>query len=785
MSLDFLKTLNPQQREAVTTTDGPLLVLAGAGSGKTRVITFRMAYLIQERGIRPGHILAVTFTNKAAAEMKERVTQLLPQGQTRSTPMVSTFHSFCVRLLRRDINRLGGNYTGDFTIYDSDDQAKIVKNCLKDLNIDEKMIQPRAVQHAISGAKNQGKTIEDFLQTNDPKKVTIGRVFKLYEERLANGNALDFDDLLLKSVRLLRNFPEVQDYYNDWFKYILIDEYQDTNPPQYSLIRLLTQKQQNLCVVGDPDQSIYRFRAADIRNILDFEKHYPGAKMIKLTENYRSTKVILSAANEVIRNNTERKPKDLFTNNDEGEKIRYFQADSGEAEAAFVVNELNRWQKLNPHIDNRAAILYRTNAQSRLFEEACRRAGLPYVLVGGFSFYQRSEIKDVISYLKLVLNPTDPVAFERIINTPARGIGKATLDILYARAREENSSPWDAMGNLIAEQKLPARTTNALKHFQEFIQRLIDLASQSSLSELVKAVLNESGYLKWLQAEKTEEAESRLLNLEELVNAAVEAELRDETIRDFIDHAALVADTDSLKETAKITLMTIHSAKGLEFPIVFVVGMEEGLFPHQRASMNMHEMEEERRLCYVALTRAKTQLYITHAEWRRQYGEEIFNEPSRFLKEIPTDKITDLTLGQSWLKSISRKTPNALSATASTGLGPKSPAKPPVAPPKSPFPTYNSVDSIQQFFKLQQARKAAEAQNNQPVPKPGIQRPAPPPPPATPSATARGFNPGDRVRHEKYGVGLILKREDDKLVINFPGFGMKKFVESAVKLERV
>ncbi|MBX7220936.1 MAG: UvrD-helicase domain-containing protein [Blastocatellia bacterium] len=775
--VDFLKTLNPQQREAVTTTEGPVLVLAGAGSGKTRVITYRIAYLIESCGVRPGNILAVTFTNKAAAEMKERIEKLIPPERYASSPLISTFHSFCVRLLRRNLHLLGGNYTNDFTIYDTDDQAKIVKSCLKDLHIDEKMLPPRNAQFAISGAKNHGQDWESFLKSNDPKKATIGRVFKLYEERLAANNALDFDDLLLKSVRILRKFPEVQEYYNNWFRYILIDEYQDTNPPQYALIRLLTQKQQNLCVVGDPDQSIYRFRAADIKNILDFENHYPGAKLIKLTENYRSTKTILSAANTVIKNNKERKEKDLFTANSEGEKIHYYQAGSGEAEADFIVNEILRWRRSHLGAEAQAAVLYRTNAQSRVLEEACRRVGLKYVLVGGFSFYQRAEIKDVIAYLKLVLNHTDAVAFERVINTPPRGIGKTTLDALFENSRREGLTCWENLGRMIEENRVQARAANALRAFKSLIEALTEQAEHLSQADLLKAVIKQSGYAKWLEDERSEDAEARLLNLEELVSAAAEAELRGETIRDFIDHAALVADTDALREDAQVTLMTIHAAKGLEFPLVFVAGMEEGLFPHQRSVASAVEMEEERRLFYVALTRAKKQLFITHAEWRRQYGDEVYNEPSRFLAELPLERLENRSRGDSWL---ARKNDDTRKRFIAVSGG--NPEAGRAAAPKPAMTVYNSVDNVRDFFKMQQARKAAAAPAS--GSNYGYRQPEPEPK-RSPAGTSGGFKAGDRVRHDKYGTGLILKREGDKLVINFPGYGVKKFVEAAAKLEKI
>jgi DNA helicase-2/ATP-dependent DNA helicase PcrA len=638
----LLDDLNPEQRAAVTTTEGPLLVIAGAGSGKTRVIAHRIAYLLDQGLARPEQILAVTFTNKAAFEMKNRVHQLLPPSRRRGELLVSTFHSFCVRVLRRHLDRLGGSYTRDFTIYDTDDQGRLIKACLKELQIDEKQFPPRMIQYAISRAKNQGETPETMAPAFDPRGEVFLKAFRLYEARLAAANALDFDDLLLLTVRLLRRFPDVAEAYQDRFRYILIDEYQDTNPPQFNLVRLLTQRHQNLCVVGDPDQAIYGFRAADIRNILDFERHYPQAKTIVLTQNYRSTKIILRAANAVIRHNRARWEKQLTTHNPVGEPIRCFVAPNAETEAEWVIEELIRWQRQRAHLpetETCAAILYRTNAQSRLFEEACRRRGIPYVLVGGFSFYQRAEIKDALAYLRLLLNPHDDAAFERIVNVPARGIGKSTLESIAAWAVREGLSRWAAMEQAIAEGVLNPRATAALAGFAGLIRELQAQLESSSLADLVSAVITRSGYLEMLIREGTLEAENRRQNLEELVTAAAEADDRRASLREFLDQAALVSDTDDLVDNAPVTLMTVHSAKGLEFPLVFVVGLEEGLFPHVRVMDDSEELEEERRLFYVAITRAKQQLYLTQAQRRRVYGEERLTDPSRFLEEIPEDTV--------------------------------------------------------------------------------------------------------------------------------------------------
>ncbi|HEY0006057.1 MAG TPA: UvrD-helicase domain-containing protein, partial [Pyrinomonadaceae bacterium] len=628
--MDLLSSLNPQQREAVNESEGPLLILAGAGSGKTRVISYRIAYLIAERGVAPHHILAVTFTNKAAGEMRERVEQLLKGRGLASAPLISTFHSLCVRILRQHIEALKEGYTRSFTIYDQDDSVRLVKSCIKDLGYDDKQLGQRAVQGAISSAKNRGEDAESYAartEYHDEKRAAIARVFRLYEERLRNNNALDFDDLLIKTVQLLRRVSEVRDYYNNKFRYILVDEYQDTNALQFALIRFLTEKQQNICVVGDEDQSVYGWRGADISNILNFEQHYPNAKVIRLEQNYRSTQNILDVAGAVVKNNTARKGKTLWTANPSGERIRYYQAFDADAEARFVAAKIEEHRRKEK--DLRAAVLYRTNAQSRVFEEALRRAGLPYNIVGGFSFYERAEVRDVISYLKLALNPHDSIALMRVINTPPRGLGKQTLDQLERRAKDYGVSYWETI-SILAEhgEGFSPRALSALKSFQQIISNLVQTTTQaapseSPVSDVVKAAILDTGYAGALKAENTDEAEARLENLQELVNAAVDYDQQEqEGLRDFIDHAALVSDQDQYKREAPVTLMTMHAAKGLEFPLVFIVGMEDGLFPHSRAATDPAELEEERRLCYVAITRAERFLYVSHAMKRRVYGEE-------------------------------------------------------------------------------------------------------------------------------------------------------------------
>src|ERR1041385_3634557 len=478
--MDLLSSLNQQQREAVTSGDGPLLILAGAGSGKTRVIAHRIAYLIAERGIWPRNMLAVTFTNKAAEEMRKRVGKLLEDLEVGSVPLISTFHSLCVRILRRDIEALQAGYTRSFTIYDQDDAVRLTRNCMRELGLDDKQQAPRSVQAAISAAKNRGEDAEAFsakAQYIDERRASIARVFQLYEERLHKNNALDFDDLLIKTVRLLRDVPEVRERYNDRFRYLLVDEYQDTNQLQFALIRLLTEKQQNICVVGDPDQSIYRWRGADITNILKFEEHFASARVIRLEENYRSTQNILDLAHGVIKHNVERKEKALWTQNPAGEKIRYYQAMDAESEARFVAGKVQ--EHLRPEPDLRAAVLYRTNSQSRVFEQAMRRAGVAYNIVGGFSFYERMEVRDIIAYLQLAMNPHDSIALQRVINTPPRGIGKVTLDEIETRARESGSSYWEAIAELVAdERQLSSRAVAALANFQRVVNGLAGKRSE-------------------------------------------------------------------------------------------------------------------------------------------------------------------------------------------------------------------------------------------------------------------------------------------------------------------
>jgi DNA helicase-2/ATP-dependent DNA helicase PcrA len=822
--IDFLAQLNEQQREAVTSSDGPLLILAGAGSGKTRVIAHRIAYLIAERGVWPRNILAVTFTNKAAEEMRNRVTKLIEGLEIGSAPFISTFHSLCVRILRRDIETLNAGYTRSFTIYDQDDTVRLTRNAIRDLGLDDKQLAPRSVQSAISSAKNRGEDAEAFAakaQFVDERRASIARVFQVYEERLHKNNALDFDDLLIKTVRLLRDVPEVRERYNERFRYLLVDEYQDTNQLQFGLIRLLTEKQQNICVVGDPDQSIYRWRGADIKNILKFEEHFPSAKVIRLEENYRSTQNILDLAHGVIKHNVERKEKALWTQNPAGEKIRYFQALDAESEARFVSGKI--MEHLSADADVRAAVLYRTNSQSRVFEEAMRRASLAYNIVGGFSFYERMEVRDIIAYLKLAMNPHDSIALQRVINTPPRGIGKVTLDEIENRARELGISLWDAISDLVEDPRFSPRAGAALANFQKIVNRLAarveqilgnapdsdealtDVESTAPVSDLVKAAILDTGYENALKSENNDEAEARLENLQELVNAAVDYdEQGPDGLRDFIDHSALVADTDQYKADVPVTLMTAHSAKGLEFPVVFLVGLEDGLFPHSRSLSDSSDIEEERRLAYVAMTRAERNLYVTHAVKRRVYGEELASEPSQFLNEMPLELIEDLSRGRSWLSFARRSQPladapgslqyeydegmpeseNEGALGGSNRISARRPAG------KYAGKTYDSVESIQEFFrKRNQQLGGSKVQSPKSQPQsPGTAGISARPRLDNPYATPQPFMPGSYVRHAKYGRGLVLRREGSgdqtKVTVSFPGYGAKKLVEKYAGLEQ-
>ena len=764
--MDFLSGLNPQQRAAVEHTNGPLLILAGAGSGKTRVITHRICHLIKGVEVYGPSILAVTFTNKAAGEMKDRVLHLLGGRSSDSGPRVSTFHSFCVRLLRQDGDRLAEirpGFTREFTIYDEDDQLALVKQTFRRLGLDEKFMQYRAALSRISHAKNHQTTPQEMhSKSTDPATSRLAVVYEQYEAGLQQANALDFDDLLLLAVRLLRHDDETRAAWNRRLGHLMIDEYQDTNRSQYELMRLLSQSHQNVCVVGDEDQSIYGWRGADIRNILDFERDYPKATVIRLEQNYRSTKTILEAASAVVSNNTERKGKWLWTESGEGTPVVLYEAPDAENEALYIADSIEKL--LTRGGETKVAVLYRTNSQSRQIEEALRRYGRKYTVVGGFSFYQRAEIKDALAYLKLIQSPRDNMSLLRVVNTPARGIGKTTVEALERLAAEHGVTLWEAMQPESTHEKLGARAGAAIRSFTKLMEELRELAGRRRLHEVIHELLERTGYRKMLEEDPSPEADSRLSNLNELAAAAAEAADRGEGLAEFLDHAALVADADGIDDAAQVNLLTMHNAKGLEFPVVFLAGMEEGLFPHSRSLNSATQLEEERRLCYVGMTRAEKRLYLSYARSRRRFGGSPPEPtiPSRFLREVPghlVEKIgqsaspheVDLFGEQASVREAARK-------NTYTGK------------------TYNSLDHIAQFFQ--------DRGRSYPV-----AAPQPPPVASAPQAAARppavkkgrgGLTAGAMITHPKYGRGTILRKEGDgedaKLTVSFQAYGLKKLI---------
>jgi DNA helicase-2/ATP-dependent DNA helicase PcrA len=738
---NLLDQLNIQQRAAVEQAEGPLLILAGAGSGKTRVITYRIAYLIEIKGVPPQSILAVTFTNKAAAQMKERVAKLLSLDAEdhRGGPHVSTFHSFCVSVLRRHIDHLG--YSRDFSIYDADDQARLMKTCIHELGLGEQVTSPRSVLGRISYAKNHGMTAQMmYEQANTDPVEKIASLFDLYEKKLRQANALDFDDLLLKTVQLFYKAGEVCEQYNRRFQYVMVDEYQDTNRTQYQLIRQLSLIHQNLCVVGDEDQSIYRWRGADIQNILSFEKDYPNVCTVRLEQNYRSTQKILDAAGAVVSRNQARKGKTLWTDRKGGDAIGLYEAWDADLEASYVADEITK--ALAQDSNASVAVLYRTNAQSRVLEESLRRNRIAYRLVGGFSFYARAEIRDVLAYARLAINPKDAMAFQRIINTPARGIGASAMGAIESTARAEKLSLWEALEAEISARRLPGRALKALESFHALIKQLMADREGLLMGQFFKSVLDRTRYVEILKQENQPESQDRIENLQELVNAAVEAEEQGITLAEFLDHAALVSDADDYDERARVTLMTLHSAKGLEFNVVFLVGMEEGLFPHKLSLDDDAGIEEERRLCYVGMTRARDRLTLSWARQRRTYGRDSMegSRRSRFLDEVPSNLLENVSAQASRARTTWE---NAV----------------------------NSVAGAERFLRERGIDR-----------RPGLGRGE------SPRQSAR-WKLGSKVRHAKYGIGTVLECEEDgedsKLTISFPGYGRKKMVERFAGLERV
>ena len=958
----LLENMNPQQQEGIQAVDGPVLLLAGAGSGKTRVITHRIAYLIEERGVPADAILAVTFTNKAAKEMAERVDKILGHSSL-AKPTLATFHSFCVRVLRRDIEAMRSNGVGltrTFAIYDETDQQAVVKSALKRLGIDDKSMKPRVALGRISWAKNHMIDPQEyFLASTNPMEEKIAHIFEIYKKELQKANALDFDDLLLETVRLLKGYSDVRERYNRRYRYVMIDEYQDTNRPQYELMKLLAGDHGNICVVGDEDQSIYSWRGADIKNILDFEKDFPKAKTIRLEQNYRSTQMILEGASAVVAQNTQRKGKNLFTTRDGGSLIGFYEAPDGENEALFIADRIQRYLREAGQQEEapRCAVLYRTNSQSRLVEEALRRYQVKYHMVGGFSFYDRAEVKDILSYMKLVSNPHDSVALGRSVNSPPRGIGKTTMETLERMALSSGMSTWDAIGRAIEDRLLPGRALAALEGFRRlildaramlgpgFAEKLaedvgagvagdgdvsdasfdvgdfgsdaaeedggdfsFDVAAASevemaakggaadtsdtsfdtsfnfgfdfggseesstiaaensvdsdaahgidgasfnpfapvllkgaasgglkrsagmsmdkavelkmaderpafrkpgdaaTLPELIKFLNDRSGYIRSLEEEATPESFSRIENLKELANAAQDAQERGETLHEFLDHAALVSDADSSSAEARVTLMTLHAAKGLEFPLVFLAGMEEGLFPHSRTFTDPTGLEEERRLCYVGMTRAMDTLVMTRARYRRRYGSDMpeASIPSRFLDEVPSRLMEDLGSPPA-RPQFSGSEYGGGAGSGFGGRGAYSTAYPKRGGAEEGERHYSyededqsggsgtaaaagkaggrgvsgsgSLDNIANFFATRGQKVGAAPKFS----RPKLEIVAP--------AGKTGLMQGVRVRHPKYGEGTVFRREGDgddaKITVQFTNHGVKKLVEKFAQLERL
>jgi DNA helicase II / ATP-dependent DNA helicase PcrA len=748
------RDLNERQRDAVLQTEGPLLVLAGAGTGKTRVITYRVAHLI-DQGVPPGAILAVTFTNKAANVMKERVQDLLRlAGRDASDTWVSTFHSFCARLLRREAPHLG--LPRDFAIYDDDDQTSAVKRALEQLNLSQQDYPPRSVRAQISHAKNHGLSPDDIelqaSERDDPNRRDVARVYRAYQDILAKASALDFDDLLLKAVDLFRDHADVRSRWSGRFHYLMVDEFQDTNRSQEELIRLLAGAKQNVCVVGDEDQSIYGWRGARAGNLKRFTQDFPKTKIIRLEENYRSTQTILDAAAAVVGNNSDRLGKNLRATLDSGDRLRYFEAVDSSSEAEFVCGVLS--SLVRGVSDARVAVLYRTGAQSRSFEEALRRRGIRHRVVGGFSFYQRAEVRNALAYVRLLFHPEDDVAVLRVLNVPPRGIGATTVAALEARASETGQSLWDVLGD--NDFLIGKKAAGALSHFRTLIERLRGQREDLSPSELIERVLNETGYLDWVEQQDNLEHTSRAENLRELSNAVAEAAQRGQTLEEMLDQAALVSDADEYEEDVAVSLMTLHSAKGLEFDAVFLAGLEEGLLPHSRSVDTADDIEEERRLFYVGMTRAKRSLVLSRARYRRNYGVQGMraSKPSRFLAEIPRDLI--------------EAAPGSQSEPGESRHYEADPE----------FSQDDRNDPSQPIYRSSGFRQKSPARSpNRPEP-------------ARRSSPARGAGDplvGTRVRHSQFGLGTIIEvegeGEDRRLTVSFQDYGPKKLLERYANLQ--
>lgn len=776
---NIYETLNDMQQMAVFHTEGPLLILAGAGSGKTRVLTHRIAYLMEEKHVSPYNIMAITFTNKAAAEMRNRVNKIVGFGAEQV--WVSTFHSACVRILRRYIDRIG--YSTDFTIYDTDDQKRLMKNVIKDLNLDSKIYKENGMLNKISDFKNKLMTTGDVasMAKSDFKMLNVSKIYDNYQEALKKNNALDFDDLIMKTVQLFTKCPEVLESYQDRLQYIMVDEYQDTNAAQFAFVKLLAQKHQNLCVVGDDDQSIYKFRGADITNILQFEKYFPNARVIKLEQNYRSTKNILEAANAVIHNNEGRKDKTLWSDNEKGDKIDLYQAEDGYSEAEMVASTIKE------NVDNGRsdysdyAILYRTNNQSRVLEEKLMMKNIPYKIIGGQNFYQRKEIKDIIAYLRVISNPTDDIAVERIINVPKRGIGATTVDKVKDYARAYGMDLYEALMDV---ENIPglSRAAVKIKKFTNLIEGYKKDEYYGEIEKLTKDILDDTGYVSELAAENTDEANGRIENLDELVSKIVEYQenAEDPVLSEFLEEVALVSEIDNLSEDSSyVVLMTVHSAKGLEFPYVFLCGMEDGLFPGYMSIMSgdNEELEEERRLCYVAITRAMKKLTISYAKKRMVRGEMQYNIVSRFVKEVPPMIVNSKNITDRVAAGYEKKPSfNGFGGyEGSVNMG------------GSGYMGSENYGGARSYAASQRKNAykamAAKPAYGNPSSKPGFGKEF------VVTKAEIDYTVGDRVKHMKFGEGTVLGIEDGprdyQVTVNFDTAGQKVMMASFAKLKKM
>jgi DNA helicase-2/ATP-dependent DNA helicase PcrA len=738
--MEFLSDLNSQQLQAVTQTDRPMLILAGAGSGKTRVITYKIAYLIEKKLAKPEEILALTFTNKAAQEMRVRVNKLLSEEM--KPPWISTFHALGARMLRMHIDKLKQPYANNFTIYDEVDQISLLKDCLGELGSDPKSFKLSSLRSIISNIKRnlteKGESTSALNGSHYEKKVI--EIYKLYQKKLQSHNALDFDDLLLKTFELFNKVRSVKDFYQEKFRYVLVDEFQDTNTLQYSMLKILVNKWKNICVVGDDDQSIYRWRGADIGNMLNFEKDFPACKEIKLQQNYRSTKNILNAANAVISKNALRKDKNLWTEREEGEKPWIYQTENEDEEARIVVDKIVALKR--EYSLHEIAILYRTNFQSRTFEQALRRLHIPYKIVGGVRFFERREIKDVLSYLNLAVDPTDTINLKRIINVPARGIGAKTLSKLEEYADEHNLSLWQIISAAKKGFRLTQNIKDSLQSLQTFIEKLRSKSDKLPASRLIRIIIEETDYLTTFSSEDEQTQQNRLENLKELIAAAKEYEEREEdaTVQGFLDQVHLTTDHDYYNDTSTVTLMTLHCAKGLEFSVVFLVGMEEGLFPHRLCMDNQESLEEERRLCYVGITRAKDRLFLSTSLRRREYDTQRYCTPSRFIDDIPSQLVERKDIYVTQEADVSSR----------GGL-------------------YESIDNIQNFFDVDKFKNEIKEI-------------------ADKEADANGLVEGCEVVHAKYGKGVLIARSGSgdlaKVSVYFPHIGKKKFLLKYAALKK-